>query len=208
MKAKRPALLAIAGAALATIVGSALIPVAKPKPDFSQLGGEVPATAAASPSAPASAARNIAWADLVPRDWDPAREVSELRQDLSVVSDSDPRAQAILGKIRSVWDRAPTVPSMNGLVVRIPGYVVPLDSPRNGHPEFLLVPYFGACIHAPPPPSNQVIHVQSRQATIAPHAMDTVWVSGMLRTARSESDLGASSYRLEADTIEAYVPNR
>jgi len=208
VKAKRFPLLAIAGVALATIIGSALIPVPKPRPDFSQMGGEIPASAAVTPATPASAARSIAWADLIPKDWDPAREVSELRQDLSALSDADPRAQAILARMRSVWDRAPSVPSMNGVNVRIPGYVVPLDSPRNDHPEFLLVPYFGACIHTPPPPSNQVIHVHARQATIAPHSMDTVWVSGTLSSARSESDAGASSYRLDADTIEAYVLNR
>ncbi len=208
MKAKRIPLLVIAGAVLVTMIGIALIPVPKPKPDFSRRAGEVPASAATEPANPASAVRSIAWAELIPRDWDPAREVSELRQDLSAVSDADPRAHAILDRMRCVWDHAPTVPSMNGVEVRIPGSIVPLDSPRSGHVGFLLVPYFGACIHSPPPPSNQIIHVHARQATIAPHSMDTVWVSGTLSTAHSESETGASRYRLDADTIVAYVLNR
>lgn len=208
MKAKRTPLLAIACAVVVASIAIASIPVPKPKPDFSRPGGAVPASAAATPSVAASAARSIAWADLIPKDWDPARQVSGFRQDLSTVSDADPRAQAIRVRMRSVWDHAPAVPSMNGVAVRIPGYVVAMDSPRNGHPEFLLVPYFGACIHTPPPPSNQVIHVRARQAMVAPHSMDTVWVSGTLSSARSESDLGASSYRLDADTIEAYVLDR
>ena len=36
---------------------------------------------------------------------------------------------------------------------------MPLDGEREKTREFLLVPYFGACIHAPAPPANQVIHV-------------------------------------------------
>ena len=36
------------------------------------------------------------------------------------------------------------------------------------------MPYFGACIHTPPPPSNQIIHVRAQQAVQGMHAMDTV----------------------------------
>jgi hypothetical protein len=43
--------------------------------------------------------------------------------------------------------------------VRIPGFVVPLEGDAKTVTAFLLVPYFGACIHVPPPPTNQVIYV-------------------------------------------------
>lgn len=36
--------------------------------------------------------------------------------------------------------------------VRIPGFVVPLEGDAKKITAFLLVPYFGACIHVPPPP--------------------------------------------------------
>jgi uncharacterized protein len=42
---------------------------------------------------------------------------------------------------------------------RVPGYMVPLEDNLDEVTEFLLVPYPGACIHVPPPPPNQIIHV-------------------------------------------------
>jgi uncharacterized protein len=62
---------------------------------------------------------------------------------------SDPRANALLKRIREVWDNAPTNIAMEGAAVRIPGDLVPLEDIKAGMKEFLLVPYFGACIHSP-----------------------------------------------------------
>jgi hypothetical protein len=56
--------------------------------------------------------------------------------------------------MRDIWDKAPTNPAVEGMKARLPGYVVPLDTQPAGIKEFLLVPYFGACIHSPPPPAN------------------------------------------------------
>jgi uncharacterized membrane protein len=46
-----------------------------------------------------------------------------------------------------------------GSSVRIPGYVLPLEFKDRKAVEFLLVPTVGACIHTPPPPANQIVHV-------------------------------------------------
>ena len=54
---------------------------------------------------------------------------------------------------------APVVEALNGQHVKIPGFVVPLDASGETVKEILLVPYFGACVHVPPPPSNQIVHV-------------------------------------------------
>jgi len=42
------------------------------------------------------------------------------------------------------------VEGLDGTKVRLPGYVVPLDfNSSSEYDEFLLVPYFGACLHTP-----------------------------------------------------------
>ena len=47
---------------------------------------------------------------------------------------------------------------------RIPGFVVPLKTTEDIRIlEFFLVPYYGACIHVPPPPPNQIIHVKYKE---------------------------------------------
>jgi uncharacterized protein len=83
---------------------------------------------------------------------------------------------------------------------------VPLDDAKSGLKEFLLVPYFGACIHTPPPPANQIVHVLTGTQPIKGfRSMDPVWVNGTLKTARQDSAMGNSAYRIEASSVERYV---
>jgi uncharacterized protein len=52
--------------------------------------------------------------------------------------------------------------SLEGATVRLPGFIVPLEGVKDGSvSEFLLVPYFGSCIHVPPPPPNQIVYVHN-----------------------------------------------
>ncbi len=158
---------------------------------------------AAKAAAPARAGfQEVTWDELVPKDWDPLKQFKDMN--FGVLNDADPRAAAMLKKMRETWDNAPTNNAMDGKPIRIPGYVVPLEEGKSGMTEFLLVPYFGACIHSPPPPSNQIIHVRPREAAKGVKSMDAVWISGTLKTLRSDTFMGASGYRLEAVAIEIY----
>lgn len=147
--------------------------------------------------------REIKWDDLVPKDWDPLKQFKNMN--FSLMNDSDPRANELLKRMRETWDNAPTNNDMDGAAVRIPGFLVPLEETKAGLKEFLLVPYFGACIHSPPPPANQIIHVKTDKPTKGFHSMDTVWISGTLKTLRSDSYMGASGYRMDAVVVEPYV---
>lgn len=47
------------------------------------------------------------------------------------------------------------------LDVSIKGFIIPLDyDTKQRVIEFLLVPYIPSCMHVPPPPSNQMVHVK------------------------------------------------
>ena len=156
-----------------------------------------------SKPAASSAFREIKWDDLVPKDWDPLKEFKNIN--FSLMNDSDPRANEMLKRMRETWDNAPTNNDMDGASVRIPGYLVPLEDTKAGLKEFLLVPYFGACIHTPPPPANQIIYVKADKPPKGFRSMDTVWVSGTLKTLRSDSYMGASGYRMDAVVVERYL---
>jgi hypothetical protein len=106
--------------------------------------------------------------------------------------------------LRETWSNAPPNAGMNGARIRIPGFIVPLERKGNQITQFLLVPYFGACIHTPPPPSNQIIHVFPFKPVKEAQTMDAVWASGTLEVARSETGLGNASYRLRADLVTPY----
>jgi hypothetical protein len=170
-----------------------------------------PAAAAVAASAPAAvvvapakvAPRDVNWDDLTPKDWDPLKQFRDTN--FSALNDADPKAVAMLQRMRQTWDNAPTNNALDGQVIRIAGYLVPLDETKAGLTNFLLVPYFGACIHTPPPPSNQIIDVTPKLPAKGWRPMDTVWVSGTLHTLRSETYMGVSSYRMDALSVEAYV---
>jgi hypothetical protein len=144
----------------------------------------------------------LAALELVPKDWDPLKDLREL--DFGRLDDADPRASRALDRMREIWDQAPVNAALDGAAVRLPGFVVPLEQTKSGLREFLLVPYFGACIHVPRPPANQIIHVLSDKPIKGVHAMTAVWVSGTLKTVRANSIMGMSGYRMEARAVERY----
>ena len=97
------------------------------------------------------------------------------------------------------------VKDLNGEKIRIPGYVVPLDfSAKSEHSEFLLVPYFGACLHTPPPPPNQIIFVKAAPAVKLGNIYEPIWLEGTIRTGEFNSELGNSAYEVSLSKAEPY----
>lgn len=167
---------------------------AEPVPDF-KIGERL----AAKPQTP----KEISWDDLLPPGWNPAKELEGL--DLDKLDDADPRAMDALAKLRAMWNAAPPNRAMAGRAIRIPGFVVPLEYGKKALTEFLLVPYFGACIHVPPPPANQVIHVVTDTPYKTKTYMDAVWIEGVVEVAAKKTDLGDAGYRVRASKVEVYV---
>lgn len=94
------------------------------------------------------------------------------------------------------WEELVLTPGQEQTIPKEPrslfGFVVPLERDGNNNlTEFLLVPYYGACIHVPPPPPDQIVHVTLAEAAEDIATMDTVWVTGVFTLDRSD---GTSSY--------------
>ena len=71
--------------------------------------------------------------------------------------------------------------------------------------EFLLVPYYGACVHTPPPPPNQIVMVgMAGKKSIKLNLFDAVWLSGRLKIASVESPYGTVGFQLEGMKVEPY----
>ncbi len=163
------------------------------------------------PLAPAAAAEpppQLDWEALVPPDWHPEGEVNALMDKYKVdeLSDDDPRAAELQAEIDAIWNAAPVVKSLDGKRLRLPGFVVPLrGESEEAMREFLLVPYYGACIHVPPPPANQTVHVVIKGGKgYSGKAFDTVMVTGTLKVEHSRSKLAEAGYRLDAEGVEHY----
>ncbi|MBI1904879.1 MAG: DUF3299 domain-containing protein [Rhodocyclales bacterium] len=158
----------------------------------------------AKPAAqPSGSFRTITFDDLMPLDWDPNAVFKQL--DMASLKDNDPRAMEMMAKIKQAWENAPLVPQLGGQKIRMAGFLVRLEGDDKHIREFLLVPYFGACIHIPPPPANQVVHVIPDQPVPAGQDMGAVWVSGTLSLAVAKTGLGDAGYRLAAVKVEPYT---
>jgi uncharacterized protein len=146
----------------------------------------------------------IDWSQLTPANWDAMALLKNI--DLSKMEDNDPRAFALLKDVREQWNNAPVIENLNGKAITMNGYVAPLDGDLEHVKEFLLVPYFGACIHSPPPPSNQVIHVHIAGNGIPFTNWDSfVTVSGILKVAHSNSGIGVAGYQMQADIVKPFA---
>lgn len=97
----------------------------------------------------------------------------------------------------------PNLAALHGQRVRIPGFIVPLDDFQEDVKEFLLVPYFGACVHMPPPPPNQMVFTRMRSTTRV-SLWDPVWIEGELLITKIKSPYGVVSYQLRGQRITPY----
>ena len=106
----------------------------------------------------AAAPKDLTWSEMIPPDAAPEVPNMTPLHDLSKMGDALSAESAPAAK-QDMPD-APVVKSLDGQNIRLPGYIVPLEVNEEGRTtDFLLVPYFGACIHTPPPPANQIVLV-------------------------------------------------
>ena len=89
---------------------------------------------------------------------------------------------------------------LDGQVVRIPGYALPLEFAGIAVKELLLVPYFGACIHVPPPPPNQMVFVTLDEPYVVNELFAPVWITGRMSVKRSTASLAYVDGRASLET--------
>jgi hypothetical protein len=97
--------------------------------------------------------------------------------------------------------------ALNGKSVKIAAFIVPLEDDMQQSDEFLLVPYFGACIHTPPPPANQMIYVKMvGHKTVKIGWWDPVMFEGVIHIQETDSPYGATSYIMDGVASTPYKP--
>jgi len=160
----------------------------------------------------------IIWSDLLPAgaEEELARQQAEFyaslepryRANTTSLYDADPLASIEEG---SGLDFMPqlgtfdTVKDFDGMLVRIPGYVVPFDfNPDKSHTEFLFVPYMGACIHTPPPPPNQIIFVRAPEGVKVADIWAPYYLEGTFGTGEFRNDTGDAAYSIDLAKLKPY----
>lgn len=174
------------------LLGSLLLPglsqaLDPPKPESS---------AKSAPGTPA-APRELSWDDLLPESERFAPPPNSQRIQPLFDDESGPAA---------AQDGSTQINSkLEGLTIRLPGFVVPLGVDRESRvTEFLLAPYFGACIHVPPPPPNQIVYVRMAEPMRLQSMYEPVWVIGKLSTQAVSSQLAEAAYSIAGVRTEKY----
>ncbi|MEM6255766.1 MAG: DUF3299 domain-containing protein [Cyanobacteria bacterium P01_D01_bin.156] len=112
------------------------------------------------------------------------QEVERLRNRLESQGLNVEQLLTQVDKAQAYWQEQSqsTNQTLENQSVQLSGYVLPLTwNNEQQVTQFLLVPYVGACIHVPPPPPNQIIHVQPKAAMEPPGLFAPVAVTGQLR---------------------------
>ncbi|WP_313474350.1 DUF3299 domain-containing protein [Stutzerimonas kunmingensis] len=153
-------------------------------------------------SAYADDVRDLQWSELLPEGAPPPPPPMAMH-DMSQLADTLAAEAGPAAAQQS--PAAPVVEAIDGQMVKLPGYIVPLDMTEEGRViEFLLVPYFGACIHVPPPPSNQIVHATSELGVRVEALYEPFWIEGPLRVEHASSELAEAGYRMQAQKIYPY----
>lgn len=136
---------------------------------------------------------DIEWSDLIPQGQTmiPPSLQGLVPHDESAMASQQPASTGV----RTDW---------NGKIVRLSGFIIPLDYKGTGITAFMLVPYVGACIHVPPPPANQLVLVTTERPYQDDGLFAPVTVTGMFGTASTSTQLAEVGYALSADRIVPY----
>lgn len=163
-----------------------------------------PTTKAESAS---SEVEELRWEDLVPENFRPATIIQKYQQAITDAAEGSEEERALYKKIMAEMNSAGANLDLNGKQVRIPGFISPLDTSNGLIGDFLLVPYFGSCIHSPPPPINQTVMVspgKGKEVALS-KASRPVWVVGELEAKEVATDLATAGYQIKNAQIEEYV---
>jgi uncharacterized protein len=165
-------------------------------------------------SADAQSYEDIDWTELMP-----AEDLSALLNRPAFLDDiADGSAQDALDNFQqrqledeqaqqyqAALSSTRVIQGFDGKAIRIPGFIVPLAQNEDKEvTRFFIVPYFGACLHMPPPPPNQILYVESEQGITLENLYDPYWFEGIVSIEQKVDAMGTSAYSLSLDNYALY----
>ena len=91
--------------------------------------------------------------------------------------------------------------ALDSVSVKLPGYIIPLDTGAEGVTNSVPVPYVWACIHVPPPPPNQLVLLTTTTPWPSDNLGDAIWVYGCLSMRLQSTGIAESGYQIAAENI-------
>lgn len=130
-------------------------------------------------------------AEIISRDGPEYRNAKSLLEKYRAEGvDVDTLLAAVGERDTEITRRGEAINSaLDGELVRLPGYALPLQVVEGGVTEFLLVPFVGACIHVPPPPPNQIVLAELASEYQVNSLFDPVMITGQLKAKSASTEL-------------------
>ncbi len=180
----------------------------------SQVSANTEKTPVSEKKLPKSAFKTIEWTDLMPKEdldilLNPPDYIAEIEDGSiedqissqvqnSIAAASDDRYQQALVSTN-------IVEAMDGQAIRIPGFIVPLEfDDEQTITQFFLVPFFGACLHLPPPPPNQTLFVDYPEGIKLDVLYNAYWISGVVQASLIENEFATAAYSVKMQFFEEY----
>ena len=156
-----------------------------------------------------SQALDITWEQLLPEHErelitkyqapEPER-ISDLTDQIlrSIEASSDTEYQSAMVSTN-------TISTFDNTHVSLAGFVVPIEFYDDTSPSLVfLVPYFGACIHFPPPPPNQIVFARLPPGFDKLDINQAYTFEGILQQGLFEDQMGTSAYEMNVTSISLY----
>ncbi len=179
---------------------------------LSLVTASVPAALAADEGT--GAYKELEWIDLLPQeDLDALMNPPQYIDEIVDGSEEDVLASQLSAAENELaggrWEEAlvstRVVESLDGAAIRLPGFIVPLEFGEDEKvTKFFLVPYFGACLHMPPPPPNQIVYAEYADGLELASIYNPFWLEGKLATTLTENEVARSAYYMAVDRLEPF----
>ena len=152
----------------------------------------------------------LTWTALIPQKEQDVIAYYQAPNQAQAPSDLKGMTAQILRSIEAATDPAyqealmstNTVSGFEKQMVSISGFIVPIDFYADKTVKNLfLVPYFGACIHFPPPPPNQIIFIQLEAGLQDVDITQAYTLVGEINLGLFEDPMGTSAYTLDVVSI-------
>jgi len=150
--------------------------------------------------------RGVEWADLIPPGFSSEQILARYEDRLTAAEPGSPELDELYEQMNTEFEDASVNPQLNSIDIQLAGFVAPLTFDGDKVTEFLLVPYFGACIHVPPPPPNQtvIVTLDEGDSLTLEESWGAVWVAGEMNVTSTTTDLATAGYSISEAQFGVY----
>lgn len=188
-------------------------------PDVSLLNEEANQVKSTKETLPLSAFMTAEWIDLLPKDdLEALLNPPDYLNEITDGSVEDQLTNSLNNTASNTTDKSEddryeqalvstrVITTIDNVAIKIPAFIVPLEfDDEQNVTQFFMVPYFGACMHFPPPPPNQTIFVKYPQGFKLASLAEPYWISGILTTSTVKNELATAAYSMEMHHATLYL---